>query len=878
MEVHGHAVTTYLFTDIEGSTRLWDTEPERMRAALARHDALTRDVVATHKGKVVKTTGDGFHAVFEDPLDALSATVDLQLRLQADGGGELPVQVRTGLHTGVDEQRDNDFYGPVVNRAARIMSAAHGGQILVSQAVVNLVTERLPTGITLRPLGRVRLRDLAEPEPLFQVLHAGLRHEFPALRSLESTPNNLPQQTTSFVGRERELREISERLREVRLLTLVGTGGLGKTRLSLQVAADVLDAFPDGAWFIELAAISDESRVVQAVATALGVKEEPGLSLVDSLIRFLSSRHLLLILDNCEHLVRACAELCKRILQSTPDVRVLASSREALRVGGEVTYAVHPLSVPDPARQWTQASLAQFEAARLFVSRVTAAQPAFAFDDDNAPAIAEICHRLDGIPLALELAAARARSLPVKTIAGRLSDRFRLLSRGDQTALPRQQTLRALIDWSHDLLSEPERILFRRLGVFAGGWTLEAAEAVCGGAPLDAEQVIDLLTLLVEKSLVAIDPLSGHYRFLDTIAQYARERLQDGGDNDAVRSRHLDHYLALAEKARPEFSGPHQAEWLARFDLESDNVSQAHAWCAHADDGARKDLRLVYGARIYWFTRGMLGTGRGFTLEALARLPATDRSSERSRALFHAGQFGCFMGDYAVAQRHLEESLAIARELGDKGRIAAVLQPLGTAMLGQGDVAAAQHHLEEAVATARTLDSKDNLAAALNALAQLHRMRGDLETARTRYDDVVRLARESGDRSTEAIGMLNLAIVDIERRQEGDAHRLLLDTLAIAGAIGSKQLGQSAVEVCSGLAAMLNDWSTAATFFGAAEAQVQRTGLHRDPADEAFLAPRVERTRSMLGAEEFASAERAGRAMGYEQATHAAREWLERRR
>ncbi len=425
-------VRTYLFTDIEGSARMWEEDPERMRPALARHDAIARSAVEKHGGVVVKMTGDGLHAAFEDPLDALGATLELQQALaDPESTAGVALNVRCGLHAGADERRDKDFYGTAVNRAARIMSAAHGGQVLLSQAVAAMIGQRLPGGVALRDLGSVRLRDLALAERVFQLVHPDLRRDFPALRSLEATPNNLPQQLTSFIGREAVLAHIKELLAQSRLLTLFGVGGIGKTRLSLQVAAEVLDNFPDGGWLVELATLRDPQLVPQAVASALGVKEAAGRPVLEALLKFLKNRHLLLILDNCEHLLQACAELARQALQAGGHSKVLASSREPLHVAGETTYQV-------PA-------LPESEAASLFIDRATAAQPSFQVSSDIAPAIANVCGRLDGIPLAIELAAARVRTLPVQKIAARLDDRFRLLTRGDQTALPRQQTLRALM-------------------------------------------------------------------------------------------------------------------------------------------------------------------------------------------------------------------------------------------------------------------------------------------------------------------------------------------------------------------------------------------------------------------------------------------------
>ncbi len=464
------AVTTYLFTDIEGSTGHWEREPERMAAALAQHDAIAHARVTANGGTVVKTTGDGIHAVFADPLGAVRAAVALQLALaDADATGGIPLRVRCGLHAGVDARRDNDYYGNAVNRAARVMSAAHGGQILVSQAVAALVAGRLPDEISLLDLGQVRLRGLAEPEQVCQVVHPSLPRQFPALRSLAETPHNLPQQLTSFVARERERAEVASQLGETRLLTLLGGGGFGKTRLSLQVAADVLDAYPDGVWLVELAPVGDPRLVPQAVASALGVKEDPGYPVLDALRKFARERRFLLVLDNCEHVVHACADLARQLLEAAPGVTILASSREPLNIRGERAY---PLRAADGAR--TRAGAARGRDRRIFAPcsfspTARRRRSRRSTSPTTTPrAVAAICHRLDGIPLALELAAARMRSMPVERIAERLSDRFRLLTSGDRTALPRQQTLRALIDWSYDLLDERERMLFRRLAVFAG--------------------------------------------------------------------------------------------------------------------------------------------------------------------------------------------------------------------------------------------------------------------------------------------------------------------------------------------------------------------------------------------------------------------------
>ena len=868
------AVTTFLFTDIEGSTRLWEEQPQRMAPALARHDALTRAAVESRGGLVVKMTGDGVHAAFSDPLGAVGAAVQLQQSLEdPHATGEIPLRVRCGMHVGIVERRDNDFFGSAVNRAARIMSAAHGGQVLVSQSVADLVASRLPPGTTLRDLGLVRLRDLAQPERIYQVVHPALRDTFPALRSLEAAPNNLPQQVTSFIGREREFAEVRNLLREARLLTVVGTGGLGKTRLSLQVAAEALDDFPDGVWLVELAPLVDPQIVPQAVASVLGVKEEPGRSIAQALVGHCLDRRLLLILDNCEHLLGACAELASQLLQSAPNLKILASSRERLNIRGETTYPLAPLLVPDAATRPTLAALAQSDAVRLFVERAIAAQPSFRVTERNAAHVGEICSRLDGIPLAIELAAARVRAVSIDVIAARLDDRFRLLTGGDRAALPRQQTLRALIDWSYELLSEGERTLFRRLAVFAGGFTLDAAETVAADERLASADVLDVLARLVEKSLVMLDVSGERYRMLETVREYAAGRLGSAAEAREVRDRHLRYCVALIETAMPEFFGPAQGQWLARLDSERENLLAAHAWCADADDGVELGLRLV-AIKFYWINRGLPGLGYRLGAEALARTRADDRSLLRCRALSETGQMACYMGRYREGKAYLEESLAIARALANTERIAGALQPLALACLGEGDAMAARRHLEEALELVREEGDEHDLVAALNAMAQLHRTQNELDAAIPLYEQVLGLAREAGDRESTAIGLLNLAMATIGGHKGDRVPPMLLEVLEIAGEICSKPAAQSVLEVSAGLAASRGDWPRAARLFGVAEAHAARTGLHRDPADEAFLAPLIARAREALGKPAFGAAELAGRAIGDEDAIGELRAWL----
>lgn len=847
-----------------------------MSDALARHDALARSTVAAHRGEFIKTTGDGIHAVFGDPLDALRAAVGFQLALADPAAtGGVPLCVRSGMHAGVDARRDNDFFGTAVNRAARVMAAAHGGQILVSQTVEALIRGRLPPDVSLRDLGAVRLRGLAQSERVFQVVHPILRQEFPALRMLESTPHNLPQPLTSFVGREHELAEGKRQLQNTRLLTLLGIGGLGKSRLSLAIAADVLDEYADGVWFVELAPVTDARLVPQAVAAVLGVKEDAGHPVRDALVQFARDRRILLVLDNCEHLAQACAEIARELLESGPGVRIMASSRERLNIRGEKVYALAPLAVASPHQKLAAQAIAQFPAVRLFLDRAVAANADFAITEANAAAIVEICHRLDGIPLAIELAAARVRAMSVQAIAERLGDRFRLLRGGDRTALPRQQTLRALIDWSFDLLDPVQQALFRRLSVFAGAFALEAAECVTAGDPVDEADVLDLLSALVEKSLIIADTMANRFGMLETVREYAQQHLESAGEGTTTRTRHLAYYSEFAETVRPLLIGPGQGHSMARLDLERENLLAAHRFCDHAENGAAIGLRFIRALQVYWFNRGLLGLGLQMTQDALARPAAQVRDLARCRGLAGAGQLALYMGAYAEAQRYLEESLAIAREIDDRSRVALVLQPLGMALLGRGDFANGRARLAEALALAESLGDEREIAAALSAMAQLRRVEGALDDAEALNERALAICRKLGDRESIATGMLNLAMVAIERRDATRAREMLLQVMTLAEETGSKPISQCAIEVSAGLAGMLEQWPQAARLFGAAEAQAAQTGIRRDAADEAFLSSAMARGRKMLGAEGFTEAERAGRALPFDSAVAEARAWVQ---
>jgi predicted ATPase/class 3 adenylate cyclase len=781
--------TTFLFTDIEASTRLRQAHPEAFAASLALHHTLLRQAIETHAGYVFKIIGDAFCAAFPTALQALQAAVNAQQSLQRADWHAAPLRVRMGLHTGTADFRDGDYDGFALALVTRLMSAGHGGQVLLSRVTADLVSGSLPPGLTLRDLGQHRLKDVVRPEHIFQLLAPSLPADFPPLRTQEATPGHLPAQLTSFIGRDREIAEAAALLGQTRLLTLVGPGGTGKTRLSLQVAAQALSACPHGAWFVELAPLSDPDLVPQAVASALGLHAAPDRPILQTLADYLRSKSLLLVLDNCEHLVEACARLADHLLRAAPQLRILATSREALAIGGETSFPVPPLSLPDPygAPLPPVEPLAQYEAVRLFLERARAVQPGFVVTDTNALAVAQICWRLDGIPLAIELAAARVRALSPQQIAARLDDRFHLLTGGSRSALPRHQTLEALIDWSYELLSDPERVLLRRVSVFAGGWTLEAAETVCAGDEIPAHAVLDLLSRLVEKSLVLAGDREGQARYwmLETIQQYARDKAHASRDVAAVRARHLEFCLGLAEDAERSLRGPEQLVWLNRLETEHNNL-RASLGRAQPAGETEAGLRLAGALFWFWLLRGYAGEGRRW-LEGMLQLAGPAGPAPlRAKAQRAAGFLAVGQGDIEAGRVRLQASLSLFRELADREGIADSLLGLGRAAYFQGDYAAALTLLEESLAECRPAGYAWGTAQALYRLGMVNLNQGDHGPARAHFEESVALFRALGDAWGLSYALTALGEEALRRGDYALAQTMLEESLALFQELGSK--------------------------------------------------------------------------------------------
>jgi predicted ATPase/class 3 adenylate cyclase len=807
---------TFLLTDIEGSTRLWEEHHEAMARALAIHDRLISTVVVDHGGRLVKAKGEGdsSFSVFDRPASAVAAALELQRALAAEPWPlPAPLAVRIAIHAGDAQKREADFYGPVVNRSARLRAIGHGGQTLLSAAAAELVQENLPQGAYLRDLGVHRLKDLAAPQHVFQLSHPDLREEFPPLNSLEARPNNLPVQLTSFIGRDTELVQLQRLLSAHRLVTLTGIGGCGKTRMALQASADALDTYPDGMWLVELAPLSEPSLVERQLATVLGIREDVatrgpgGRTLTDRLVDHLASRRTLVLLDNCEHLVEACAGLAARLVGACRELTVLATSREPLGVAGEITVGVPPLAADalDPAE------IGGIEAVRLFVDRAGLVDPGFDLTSENAPAVASICRRLDGIPLAIELAAARTRSLTPRQLDARLGDRFRLLTGGSRTSLPRHQTLRAAIEWSHRLLSGPEQVLFRRLAVFAGGFSLEAAEEVCIDDDLD---VLLLVAALVDRSLLVHEPALGRYRMLETIRQFAWETLVEAGEDQALRARHRDWCLALAEAV--EFATPGATAWLARLAAEVDNLRAALEWEGPAGDDGSKRLRLGGALRQFWWSQAQSGEGRHW-LERALRAGPDALAAARATALVGAGLLAGEQGDAASALAFFRQSHALYEELGDRRGVAEALVGLGQVAVVQGRYEEGRAVLEQAVREARAAGDEHLATLALNFVGNGLYLQGDWTAARPVFEQAREGFQSVGNPHGVAVVTIQIGLCALEGGDQHEARSLVREGLQLAREMDFRWGELLGLDVAALLSARTRGWEVAATLLGATE-------------------------------------------------------------
>jgi predicted ATPase/class 3 adenylate cyclase/Tfp pilus assembly protein PilF len=800
---------TFLLTDVEGSTRHWEEHPDAMRAALEMHDAVMRDGVESAGGMILKSRGEGdsVFAVFARARDAVAAALRLQLALNGaawpDGAR---LRVRMAAHTGEAIEREGDYYGPAVNRAARLRSAAHGGQVLVSAATVEVVGELVSGDAGLLDLGPHRLQDLVREEHVYQLTHPELPSEFPPLKTLSARPNNLPAQPTRLVGREDELKRAKELVCSpgVRLVTFVGPAGIGKTRFAVQVAAELVESFPGGAWFVSLVPVRDAAGVLPEIAKELAVREEPGQARVKQVAQRLRGLRTVLVLDNYEHVIEA-ATVAADLLAACSELTVLATSREPLRLRGE--YEVLVPTLPVPGRAATEEDIERFDAVQLFVERAWAADASFRLEPGDAPAVAEICARLDGLPLAIELAAARVKVFAPKALLARLDSRLRLLTGGARDLPERHRTLRGAIEWSYELLSEPERVLLRRLAVFAEGCTLDAAEAVCGEA-LGAD-VTEGMVSLVERSLLRRAGAMGdepRFEILSTIREFALEKLEASSETAAVAAHHAAWYVSLAEEASGALRGAAQASWLDRLEREHANLRAALDTLEGADDFARLTAALAG----FWTIRGHLTEGRAYLERALTNV--TDMAL-RVRLLKSAGEVMRLQADGDGARRCYAEALAMCRVSDDSRGAADATIGLGVVAEMRGDEAGARALYEEALAIFTELGDDRGIVHASNNLAILAWLEGDHEVAREQYRRCLDVARRLGDALLVASMLNNLGGVAYERADLREARKLYEESLTIRRRLGDRRGIAEALNNLGGVALDADEADEAGTLF-----------------------------------------------------------------
>jgi predicted ATPase/class 3 adenylate cyclase len=831
----------FLFTDIQGSTRLLQELGDRYAAVRDQHAEIVRRAVAECGGVEVSTEGDSFFVAFPSPVGAVRAAVAAQRALAAhDWSPGPPVAVRMGLHTGEGVPGGDNYVGLDVNRTARIADAANGGQVILSGATRGLVEHALPDGVSVRDLGEHRLKDLDRPERLHDLVIEGLPSDFPPPRTLDARPNNLPPQLTSFVGRAEGIADVRRLLGRTRLLTLTGAGGTGKTRLALQVASESLTDYRDGAFFVDLSPVTDPALVPSSVATALGVPEEPGRSILEAVKDHLSHKELLLVVDNFEQVAEA-APVIEELLTAAPNLRVVVTSRVVLSLRGEQEYEVPPLEPPDPTRSPDVLTLGRFEAVQLFTERATAASPGFLLTEDNAPAVAKITARLDGLPLAIELAATRTKVLTPQQMLPRLERSLSILTSGARTVPERQRTLRGAIAWSHDLLDPAEQRLFARLSVFIGGWTLESAEAVCVPGELGLDP-LDGLASLVDKSLVRRTDPNGHPRFamLETIREFGLDQLAQGGDLHAVHRRHSEHFLDLALEAEPHLTADDQGEWLDRCDVEHPNIRGALRWAIQAGD-ADRGQQAAGAVWRFWQQRGHLAEGRRWFEEILGMPSGQGRTHARAKALVAAGGIAWWQRDRERAGAFYEEALLIERELGDPGRIAEALYNLSFVVAGE-DIESAARMLDESLDLFRRAGDERGAAQVLAMLVIRDAEAGRWDAVLAGLEEVVAIWRRVGDRLHLAFDLVWLAFAHGRLAHREAARSAALEALELFLEADNPTGVGIAVFDLAFLATWEGRHEDALRLAGAFESVQERVGgppggfaglLEGDPADEA---------------------------------------------
>ncbi len=899
---------TFLFTDIEGSTIRWERHSEIMRQAVARHDEILRACMETHRGVVFKTVGDAFYVAFATAGDALRAAILAQQTLAKEQWpAEIhPFRVRMALHTGEAEHRGNDYFGQSLNRVARILSAGHGGQILLSHITCGLIRDVLPATVSLRDLGEHRLKDIQLPETIFQIIMPELSSDFPPLKTLDRHPNNLPTQLTPFVGRKQELDAVARLLlqEDVRLLTLIGPGGTGKTRLSLQVAAEMADAFPDGVYFVDLSALSDPDSVITTIGLALNLVETSDKTVLEHLKVYIKGR-MLLILDNFEQVTDA-APIIHEFLVTNPDVKIIVTSRAALYLEGEHEFRVDPLVVPEVKPPFDLVELAQCDAIVLFTQHAKTVKPDFQLTVANASAIVEICNRLDGLPLAIELAAARINLLPPQAMLKRLANRLNLLKGGKRDRTERQQTLRDAIAWSYDLLSDEEKALFTQLAVFTGDFTLDAIEEICVLDNPDSD-LLDTVKSLIDKSLLRQKGQESEepcFVLLSTIREFAQEQLAGIKGEEELHQRHMLYYLHLAEQAAPALIGTEQKQWLRRLEDEHDNLQAALSWCEQKTE-VEIGLRLAGSLWRFWLMHGHLYIGRRWlekilalsdaapslvrakAIEGACILACRQKDDERATALAHealhlgqqlddkASMSGAYstlaeiairLGDSQRATELFEKSLQLERTLNNKRGVASLLNNLGNVALRQGKINQAAMLLEEGLFYFREIGDSFSIASVLNNLGEVERHRNNFEQAAILYEESLQLSRELQYIWGTAAALVNLGDVAYIHKKYEQALGYYQESLQLFYELGDDLGLAFCLEGIAEVSASLQLHEQAVRLFAQTEVIRQAIGATVLQFDHTAHESTIVAMQTVLGSKSFDTLWTTGRALLREQA------------
>lgn len=783
---------TFLFTDIEGSTRLAQKYPGKYQQAMLRHHEILEEVLSVNNGFIFEIIGDAFCAAFASPVDALKASVNIQEQLIREDWSIPEIRIRIGLHKG-DAQWCGERYSGYLTlaRVNRIMSVAYGGQILISQGVYE--SAKQTAGISFKDLGERKLKDLYNPEHIYQVIAEGLYSEFPPLKTLDVRPNNLPLQLTSFVGREDEISQTKNLLNGSRLVTLTGPGGSGKTRLSLQIGADVIDEYTNGVWFAELASVSDPQFIPEAIAHSLSVPNDPSKTADETLSAYLKDKDLLIILDNCEHLIHECSNVVMNILSNSAKVKVIASSREPLQIPGEVVYHVASLTMPAEAKGITAEEALNYESIRLFTDRANLARRDFSLTDRNAETIARLCSEIDGIPLAIELAAARMRVMSAEQILGNICDMFRILTGGSRTALPKQQTLRATIDWSYNLLSENERKLFRQFSVFSGGGEFEALEFVCRNTVSDRFELLDLLTNLIDKSLLKSvhENDSARYSMLQSIKLYAAEKLLESGESHSAKKAHFEYFMNISTDAKSGLTGPEQSMWIARLNIESENLRTALRWAKRSEP--LRALSLIVSLGIYYSISGNFREGLDH-IRSIMNENVIEDTVMKGTAIFWKGFFLMHLGDHDGAAENFEESADLLRISDNLADVANSLNYLGIIKLYKGDLDAAHKLQNECLDIRIALNDERGVAASYNSLGLYAYKRGEHEESMNYLKKSIDIYRKFNDKRSISASLANLAKMSTALGRYEEAFNDFRECLKISDELGDKYVSAHIIE------------------------------------------------------------------------------------